>query len=93
MEWLEDSDEHRLIPRDIWTRMLRGLSGLDDYERRLLELEGRGPTAIVTSGLPNACAIHKLFTAYAIGSTGIGSTTHLNQLARNGTLKLASLAR
>ena len=92
-EWLEDSDDNRLTPRDIWARMLRGLSGLDDYKRRLLELEGRGPTAIVTSGLPNANAIHKLFTAYAIGSTGIGSTNHLMQLADGGTLKLASLAR
>ena len=92
-EWLEDSDYNRLTPRDIWTRMLRRLSGLDNYERRLLELEGRGPTAIVTSGLPNACALHKLFTAYAIGSTGIGSSTHLMQLADGGMLKLVSLAR
>ena len=72
--------------------MLRGLSGLDAFKRRLLELEGRRPIVIVTSGLSNACAIHKLFTAYAIGSTGIGSTTHNMTLSDGCTLELASRA-
>ena len=62
-DWLEDQDDSRLTPRDIWTRMLLELSGVEDFERQMLELEGRGPTAIVTTGFVNACAIHKLFTA------------------------------
>ena len=48
-EFLEDGPETLLTPRDIWTRLLRELDGLVDFERRLLELEGRGPTAIVTT--------------------------------------------
>ena len=47
-DFLEAGPETLLTPRDIWTRLLHELDGLDDFERRLLKLEGRGPTAIVT---------------------------------------------
>ena len=70
---LEAGSETLLTPRDIWTRLLRELDGLYDFERRILELEGRGPTAIVTTGLPNACAVFKLINEYsqaAAGSSG-----------------------
>ena len=73
--------------------MLRDLRCLEDFEQRQLKLEGRGCTVIVTSSLPNACAIHKLFTPYALGYTCVGSTTHLMQLAEGATLQLASIAR
>ena len=47
-DFLEDGPDTLLTPRDIWPRFLREFAVLDDIERRLLKLEGRGPTAIVT---------------------------------------------
>ena len=64
-DFLKAGPETLLTPRDIWTRLLRELDGLYDFERRILELEGRGPTAIVTTGLPNACAVFKLINEYS----------------------------
>ena len=56
-DFLEAGFKTLLTPRYIWTRLLRELDGLVEFERRLLELDGRGPTAIVTKKLPNACAV------------------------------------
>ena len=90
---LENSNDNRIKPRDILTQMLLELRGLKDFERRLLKFVGRRRTAIVTLIITNACTIHKLFTAYAIGLTGVGSINYLMQLTDGGLLKLAFLAR
>lgn len=58
IDFLESFTVTLFTPLDIWTRHLRELDGLDDFDRRLLELDGRGPTEIVTAGLPNACTIY-----------------------------------
>ena len=67
--FLEKNDENRLIPRDIWIRLLRALNDLLDFDRRLRELEGRDITAIIAAGLPNACVIFHLMNEYAKGAT------------------------
>ena len=67
------------------------LYGLDDFERRLFELKGRGPTAIVSSGLPNACAIYKLMNKYAQGATKLSGRIYLIELVDGEMLKLAAL--
>ena len=69
-DFLEDGPDTLLTPRDIWTRLLRVIAGLGDFERRLLELEGRVLMAIVTSGLPNACVIFKLINEYSQAAAG-----------------------
>ena len=58
-----------------------------------MELEGRGPTAIVTTGLPNACAVFKLINEYSQAAVGRSSRIRHIELANGGTLKLAVLAR
>ena len=90
---LEGPAEIQLTPRDIWTRLLLELDGLEEFDQAILELDGGKPTAIIYSGLPNACAVFKLMNEYsnsAAGSTGF--IRHI-ELADGGTLKLASLAR
>ena len=91
--FLEGPAENQLTPRDIWTRLLRELDGLEGFDQAILQLDGRKPTAIISSGLPNACAVFKLMNEYsnsAAGSTGF--IRHI-ELADGGTLKLASFAR
>ena len=90
-DFLESSYENRVTLRDIWVRILRELDGLDDLERRLLKLESREPTAIVTSGVPNACATYKLMNEYAQEATALGGRFYLIDLAKGGMLKLATL--
>ena len=58
--FLEGSAENQLPLRDIWTRPLRELDGLEGFDQAILELDGHKPTAIISSGLPNACAVFKL---------------------------------
>lgn len=92
-ECLESSDENRVTFHDIWVRFFREFDGFDDFERRLLELVGRGPYAIVISGFPNACAIYKLMNDYAQLATKREGRNNLIELADGGMLKLATLAR
>ena len=91
-DFLEDGPDILLTPRNIWPRLLRELAGLDDIERRLLEFEGRGPTAIVTSGLPNACVVFKLINNYSQAAAGRSGRIRHIELADGGILKLAALA-
>ena len=90
-DFMEAGSEALLTPRDIWTRLLRELDGLYDCERRILKLEGRGPTAIVTTKLPNDCAVFKLINEYSQAAAG-RSGRHI-KLADGGMLKLAAHAR
>ena len=92
-DFLEDGPDTLVTPRDIWTRLLLELAGLDDIERRLLELEGRLHTAIVTSGLPNACVVFKLINEYLQAAAGRSGRIRHIELADGGILKLAALAR
>ena len=92
-DFLKDGPDTLLTPRDIWTRLLREIVGLDDFERRLPELERQGPTPIVTSGVSNACVIFKLINEYLQAAAGrCGRIRHID-LAKGGILKLAALAR
>ena len=90
---LEAGPETLLTPRDFWTRLLCELDGLYDFEQKILELDGRGPTAIVTTGLPNACAVFKLINEYSQAATGRSGRIRHIELAHGGMLKLAALAR
>ena len=92
-DFLEAGPDTLLTPRNIWTRLLRELDGLYDFERIILELEGRGPTAIVTTGLPNACAVFKLINEYLQAAAGRSGRIRHIKLAGGGMLKLAALAR
>ena len=92
-EFLEASDKTLLTPRDIWTRLLRSLDELEDFENRLIELEGRETTAIIASGLPNACAAYYLMSEYSKGATTCDSSMLHIQLANRGALQVATLAR
>ena len=91
--FIEGSAENQLTPLDIWTRLLRELDGLEGFYQTILELDGRKPTAIISSGLPNACAVLKLMNDYSTSAAGsTGFIRHI-ELADGGTLKLAFLAR
>ena len=92
-DFLEASDDNQLLPRDIWTRLVRELDGLDDFEHRLLALEGRDITAIVCSGLPNACAVYKLINEYSKEAAGQAGELHSIELSNEGTLQLAKMAQ
>ena len=92
-DYLEASDDNQLLPRDIWVRLLRELDGLDDFEHRLLALEGQDITAIVCSGLPNACAVYKLLNEYSKQAAGKAGEIHSIELANGGTLQLAKMAQ
>ena len=92
-DYLDASDENTLLPRDIWSRLIRELDGLEDFEHRLLALEGRSVTAIVCSGLPNACAVYKLLNEYAKEAAGEAGEMHSIELSNGGTLLLARLAQ
>ena len=95
-EWLEESDKNVLTPRDILTRILRELDGLDDIERRLLEIKAtsnREFTVIVASGLPNACAVYKLLNKYLKEATNLIGNIFLIELTDGGMFGLSSLAR
>ena len=58
-----------------------------------MELEGRGPTAIVTSGLVNARVVFKLINEYSTSATGRSNRIRLIELTYGGMLKLAAIAR
>ena len=92
-DYLEASDDNRLLPRDIWIRLIRELDGLDDFEHRLLALEGQDITAIVCSGLPNACAVYKLINEYSKEAAGQAGEIHSIELSNGGTLQLAKMAQ
>ena len=95
-EWpvcLEGPPENQLTPRDIWTRLLRKLDGLEGFDQAILELDGHKPTAIISSGLPNACAACKLMNEYSNSAAGFTGLIRHIELADRGTQKLASLAR
>ena len=92
-EYLEGPEGNQLTPRDIWIRLTRELDKLDGFEQSLLILEGCAPTAIVTRGLPNACAIFKLMDEYAKRASGYAGKIRHIELADGGTLKLSMLAR
>ena len=92
-EYLEGPEGNQLTPRDIWIRLTRELDKLDGFEQSLLILEGCEPTAIVTRGLPNACAIFKLMDEYAKRASGYAGKIRHIELADGGTLKLSMLAR
>ena len=92
-DYLEASPETLLTLRDIWTRLLRKLDYLYDFERRILELEGRGPTAIMTTGLPNASAVFKLINEYLQAPAGRSGRIRHIELADGSMQKLAALAR
>ena len=92
-DFLEAGTETLLTPRDILTRLLRELDGLYDFRRRILKLESRGLTAIVTIGLPNACAVFKLINEYSQTAAGHSGRIGHIKLADGGMLKLAALAR
>ena len=92
-DFLEDGPDTLLTPRDIWTRLLRELAGLYDFERGFFDLEGRVHTAIVTSSLLNACVIFTLINEYSQAAAGRSGRIRLIKLADGGMLKLAALAR
>ena len=58
-----------------------------------MELEGRKFSAIVTTGLPNACAVFKLINEYSQAAAGRSGRIRHIELADGGMLKLAALAR
>ena len=91
-EFLEDGPDRLLTPRDICTRLLRELADLGDFERRLLQLEGRKPTAIVSSGLPNACVIFKLINEYSQAPAGRSGRIQQIEHADCGIHKLTAFA-
>ena len=91
--FLESHAENQLTMRDIWTRLLRELDCLEGSDQVILELDGRKFTAIISSGLPNACAVFKFINEYSNSEAGsTGFIRHI-ELADCTTLKLASLAR
>ena len=92
-EWLESYGHNYLQPRDIWMRLIRDLDGLDDFDRRIVALEGRERTAIICQRLPNACAVYKLMRDYSEEACGWMANLSRIELADDGTLKLAILAR
>ena len=88
---LEAGPKTILTPCDIWTRLLRELDGLYDFERRILELKSQEPTAIVTTGLPNACVVFKLINEYSQAAAGRRGRIQHIELVYGGMLKLAAL--
>ena len=78
---------------DIWTRLLRTLDGVYDFEKRILEREGRGPTAIVTKELPTACAVFKFINENSQAAAGRSGRIQHMELADVGMLKLAAFVR
>ena len=58
-----------------------------------MELEGRGRTAIVTTGLPNAYAVFKLINECSQAAAGRSGRIRHIELADGNMLKLAALAR
>lgn len=92
-EFLEASEANLLIPCVIWTRLLRSLDGFKDFDKRLFELEGRETTAIIAFGQPKACALYFLISEYAKEATTRNSSILHIQLANNGMLRVAALAR
>ena len=90
--YLEECAENQLCPRDIWTRIIRELDGVEGFDRSLITLEGRNSTVIVASGLANACAILKLLDEYACKSTKWNANVCHIDLADGGTLTLAEMA-
>ena len=91
-QFLEDCAENRLVPRDIWMRIVSELDGLDGFNRSLIALEGRERTAIVASGLSNAFAIFKLLDEFGVRSTRWNASICHVDFADGGTLKLAKMA-
>ena len=92
-EFLEGPGDNRLEPGDIWRRMMKELDGLAGINEALHQLEGHRRTAIVASGLPNACAILRLMNDYALAAMGRRSDLRLLELADGGTLRLTRFAR
>ena len=88
--FLKDPAGNQLIPREI---LLRELDGLEGFDQEILELDGRTPTAIIFSGLPNACAVFKLMNEYSNSAAGSSGFIRNIELVDGGTLKLASFAR
>ena len=91
-EFLDASDEN-LTPRDIWTCHHRSLDKLEDFENRLIELEGQETTAIIATVLPNACAFYYLMSEYSKGASTCDSSMLHIQLANKGAFQVATLAR
>ena len=92
-EFLEASSDNRPEPNYICRRMMRELEGLGGINKALHQLKGHRQTAIVASGLQNACAVLRLMNDYAHGTTGRRSDLRLLELADAGTLRLAKFAR
>ena len=91
-EILEASADNRLEPQDIWKRMMRDFMGLRKLDSNLRQLEGHKRTAIVESGLPNACAILKMLDKYVIGATRHNMEKNLLELSNAGALRVAKFA-
>ena len=95
-EWLDLSDSNVLTFRDIWTRIMRELDGLDDIDHRLLELATTTDqefTIIVSTSLPNACAVFKLLIEYSKEAANLIGNIYLIEFSDCGLYGLSSLAR
>ena len=92
-EFLEASMDNRLEPGDIWRRMTKDLDGFGGINEALQQLEGYRRTAIVASGLPNACVVLRLMNDYALMATRRGFDLRLLERADGGTFRLARFAR
>ena len=92
-EFLEEFDDNRLKPQDIWRRMMRDLKSLGGLDANLRQLEGHKRTAIVARGLPNACAIPKMLDEYALKATRHHMDRDQIELSDEGTLRVAKFAQ
>ena len=91
-DFLKAGPETLLTPLDIWTRLLRELDNLYDFERKILEFKNRKPSAIVITELPNTCAVIKLIDEYSLAADGRSGRIRHIELVDGGILKLAFLA-
>ena len=95
-KWIDFSDSNVLTFRDIWTRIMHELEGLDDIDHRLLELAiatDQEFTIIVSTGLPNTCAVFKLLNEYSKEAANLIGNIYLIELSDGGLYGLSSLAR
>ena len=90
--FFEGPAENQLTPRDIWTRLLRELDGLEGFDQAILQLDGRKPAVIISSGLPNAYAVFKLMNEYSNSAAGFTGFIRHIVLARPGTSTLPTLS-
>ncbi len=71
---------------------MRDLEGLSRSDANLRQLEAHKRTAIVPSGLQNACAIFRMLDEYAYAATGRRTNMRLLDFSDAGTLRLAKFA-